>query len=230
MVSTTAAAISKIPLFAGLDAAHLAQLASLMQVRTLTAGRHLILEDTRGEVTFIIQRGAVKIRVSDLEGTEVILAILGPGEVVGEMSLVDALQRSASAVTMEPTTVFSIERNAFWNCLRTMPTMTYNLVRILSRRLRIANAHVQNLATLDVDGRLARQILDLANAYGEETADGDTRIPLRLTQSDLAALVGASRVRVNQVLAEFRRQGYLSVEDGYRIVVHDADGLADHCI
>jgi CRP/FNR family cyclic AMP-dependent transcriptional regulator len=102
MVSTTAAAISTIPLFTGLEAAQLAQLASLMQVRTLAAGAHLIMEDTRGEVTFVIQRGAVKIRVSDLEGTEVILAILGPGEVVGEMSLVDALQRSASAVTMEP--------------------------------------------------------------------------------------------------------------------------------
>ncbi len=229
MIEGNAASTSGIPLFAGLGSAELAHLSEFMQCKVMRASSSLILEETPGEVLYLIKSGAIKIRVSDLEGTEVIFAILGPGDIVGEMSVVDSLQRSASAVTIEPTTVFAIDRSAFWKCLETMPTMTYNLVGIMSRRLRAADARIQSLATLDVDGRVASQILSLAWTYGESVGTGDIRIPFRLTQSDLAGLVGASRVRVNQVLATYRRCGMISVEYGYRVVVHDSVGLAARC-
>jgi CRP/FNR family cyclic AMP-dependent transcriptional regulator len=159
-----------------------------------------------------------------MDGTEVILAVLGPGEIVGEMSVVDSLERSASVVTMGPTTLLTIDRCAFWSCLQTMPALTYNVARILSRRLRDANAHVRTLVTLDVEGRVAQQLLSLSAACG-----GGRRIPIRLTQSDLAGLVGASRVRVNQVLSMYRQAGLISVECGYRFVLHDPAGLAKRC-
>jgi CRP/FNR family cyclic AMP-dependent transcriptional regulator len=110
-----------------------------------------------------------------------------------------------------------------------MPTMMRNLVRILSRRIRLANAQIQSLATLDVYGRVARQLLAFANEYGRRTPNGGTVITLRLTQSDLADLIGATRVRVNQVLVDFRQHNYISVDQNHRITVHDQEALARRC-
>jgi CRP/FNR family cyclic AMP-dependent transcriptional regulator len=109
---------------------------------------------------------------------------------------------------------------------RTVRKVARNLVGILARRVRLANARAQMLATLDVPGRVAGQILVLAREYGEGAADGSVRIPLCLTQSDLAGMVGASRASVNRALGFYRRHGYLSVDRRHRITVHDPDGLA----
>jgi CRP/FNR family cyclic AMP-dependent transcriptional regulator len=99
----------------------------------------------------------------------------------------------------------------------------------MSRRLRLANVQMQALAGLGVDGRLARQLLAFANEYGEAADGGAVRIPIRLTQGDLAGLIGASRVRVNQVLGTYKLQGYVSADRNHRITIHDRDGLAQRC-
>jgi CRP/FNR family cyclic AMP-dependent transcriptional regulator len=166
------------------------------------------------------------VQIDGPDGTPVILAILRAGEVAGEMSLVDRLGRSASVVAMEPTTVAWLTHTYFWNCLRSMPTMTFNLAGILSRRLRLANTYVVALATLDVEGRLADQLLALAEAYGEATPDGGCRIPFRLTQGDLAALVGASRVRVNQILVNWKHNDFLAVDGRHVVTLLDRRALA----
>ena len=103
--------------------------------------------------------------------------------------------------------------------------MALNLADALSRRLRLANAHLRSVAAMDVPGRVAAQLSALAQEYGEPSRNG-TLIPLPLTQSDLAALVGASRVRVNQAIAFFKKRRYLSVGTDHRITVHNADALA----
>jgi CRP/FNR family cyclic AMP-dependent transcriptional regulator len=150
--------------------------------------------------------------------------------VVGEMSLVDSLGRSATAVTMEESTLYWIDRATFWELLRTLPALTYSLVRIMSRRLRLANAQIQALATLDVYGRVARQILAFAQEYGEPAPGGALRIPIRLTQSDLAGLVGASRVRINQVLVAYKRRKWIAVDPHYHITVLNPRALAERCL
>jgi CRP/FNR family cyclic AMP-dependent transcriptional regulator len=108
-----------------------------------------------------------------------------------------------------------------------MPTMTFNLAGILSRRLRHSNAHVVGLATLDVEGRLADQLLALSEEYGEATANGGCQIPFRLTQGDLAALVGASRVRVNQILVGWKQRGLLTVDGRHVVTLLDRRALAE---
>jgi len=178
-----------------------------------------------GEAVYVILSGSAKVHVIRSDGTEVILAILGPGEVVGEMSLADSLGRSADVATLEESVLLWMDRSVFRASVEAAPTLARNLAEVLSRRLRLTNTHLLSLATLDVPGRVASQLLALANEYGENTPEG-TRIPMRLTQSDLAALVGASRVRVNQALGYFRKHGAISAGTDARVTVLDAALLA----
>jgi CRP/FNR family transcriptional regulator, cyclic AMP receptor protein len=224
-----AASLAEMPLFRGLTATQLSNLESLMHRKTFPAGTEIITADQPGEIAYVILEGSVKVCAERPRGVEVILVILGPGEIVGEMSLADSLGRSASVVTIEESTLLWMDRATFWTSLRELPTMTYNLVGILSRRLRLANVHAQSLASLDVYGRVASQLLAFAQEYGQAAPDGGTLIPFRLTQGDLASLVGASRVRVNQALSYFRKHNYISVDRNHLTVIHDPDALARRC-
>ena len=221
-----AAALETIPLFRGLTPTEQRQLRDLLGVKTFPTGADILRAEQPGDVAYIVIDGTVKVQIDRPDGTAVILAILRAGEVAGEMSLVDRLGRSASVVAMEPTTLAWLTHSDFWNCLRSMPTMTYNLASIHSRRLRLTNAHVVALATLDIEGRLADQLLALAEEYGEATPDGGCRIPFRLTQGDLAALVGASRVRVNQILVSWKHKDFLTVDGRYVITLLNRRALA----
>jgi len=222
--------LRKIPLFQNLTAAELGRLSGLLRCNTFPAGTNITTMEQPGEVAYMILSGTVKIHIEEEDGSDVILAIVGSGEVIGEMSLVDSLGRSATAVTMEESCLYWMDRAAFWESLSSIPALTYNLVRIMSRRLRLANAQIQSLATLDVYGRVARQILAFAQEYGEATPDGGCRIPIRLTQSDLAGLVGASRVRINQVLVAYKRRKYIVVDQNYHITVLNRQALAQRCL
>jgi CRP/FNR family cyclic AMP-dependent transcriptional regulator len=217
--------LRRIALFRDLELGDLAVLNGLMRRQELPAGVRLMASDTAGDSAYVIRQGAVKVHVEQEDGSDVIVAILGPGEIVGEMSVIDRKTRSGSVVTLEDSVVFWIDREALQNCLRTMPKLTLNLTEILSRRIRIANERIKALATLDVYGRVAHHLLVLAEEYGE-AVEGGTRIPIRLTQGDLASLVGASRVRVNQALVQLKRRGGISTDQHHHITVHDEDVLA----
>lgn len=217
--------LDQVAFFDGLTSEQLATLTNLLQCKTVAQGTRIITVEEPGETAYIILKGAVKVHVEHLDGTEVILAIFGPGELIGEMSMVDSLGRSAAVVTQEDSVLLWIDRVAFWQCLRTMPTLTYNLARILSHRLRLANERIQSLATQDAYGRVARQLVAFVQQYGESTAQSDVLIPIRLTQTDIANLVGASRVRVNKVLVDYKQRNYLSVDRSFHITVHNLPAL-----
>ena len=221
--------LAEVALFRNLPPTELATLNALLRQQVFAGGTAIMTEEQPGDVVYVILDGTVRVYVQDADGTQVILAILAPGEIVGEMSVVDSLGRSATVVSQEDCRLLWLDRGSFWERLRAVPTMAYNLAEILSRRLRLANARIESLATLDVYGRVARQVLAFAHEYGEPAPGGDTLIPLRLTQGDLAGLVGASRVRVNQVLVAYKRRRYLSTDRRHRITVHDAAALARRC-
>jgi CRP/FNR family cyclic AMP-dependent transcriptional regulator len=217
--------LRRIALFHDLDLGDLAILNRLMRRQELPAGVRLMALDTQGDAAYVIRHGAVKVHVELEDGRDVIVAILGPGEIVGEMSIVDRETRSGSVVTLEDSVLFWIDREELQGCLRTMPRLALNLTEILSRRLRIANERIKALATLDVYGRIAHHLLVLAQEYGEAVDEG-VQIPIRLTQGDLASLVGASRVRANQALVLLKRKGAISTDQHHHITVHNEDVLA----
>lgn len=218
-------AIVGIALFQGLSREHLARLSALLRRKTFPAGATFITAEQPGEAVYVVVAGAVKVYIDDADGNEVIFAILVAGEVVGEMSLLDCASRSANVVTLEETTVYWMDRASFQQCLNSTPAIQRNLTRLLCERLRMANARIQSLALQDVEGRVAHQLLVLAENYGRANANGELLIPFRLTQSDLASLVGATRARVNQVIAAYKQRGYVSVDQNYRVTVNNRDAL-----
>ena len=222
-------ALADIALFKGLPVDRLRRLNDALHKKSVPAGTNMITAEQPGEVVYVLLEGTVKILIEQMDGREVILAFLGAGDTVGEMSLVDSAGRSANVMTMEKCTFLWMDRTTFQDLLKNVPEFTQNLVRMLSGRLRMANEQIQSLSSLDVAGRLARQILAFAERYGQEEPGQGTRIPLRLTQSDLAELVGASRERVNQVMVDFRQKEYLSVDSAHRILVHKPEDLARLC-
>ena len=217
--------LSEVALFRGLPPEQLSKIEARVRRRTFPAGAHVITAEDPGETVYVVLEGSVKVYVTRPDGTEVVLAALGRGELIGEMSLADSLGRSANVITLEETSFLLMDRGTFRASVEELPTMALNLADALSRRLRLTNAHLRSVAAMDVPGRVAAQLSALAREYGEPSSKNGTLIPLPLTQSDLAGLVGASRVRVNQAIAFFKKRHYLSVGTDHRITVHDADAL-----
>lgn len=221
--------IDSIPLLSGLSEKQMEWLRSRLYTTVFAANQDMMITGTPGDKVYIILSGTVKVYIPQTDGEEVIVAILGPGDPVGEISMLDQGGRSASVITIEETQVLWMSQENFKEALLTMPVMAQNLIRILSNRLRNSTNNIQALAALDVSGRIVRQILAFADRYGVAGPNGETVIPIRLTQNDLAGLVGASRKRVNQATVELKRCGCISIDAGYHITILDRAGL-ERCL
>jgi CRP/FNR family cyclic AMP-dependent transcriptional regulator len=219
--------LADIELFAGLTPSQLDWIAQRAHRRVFEAGRNVLTIDQPGEAVYIILHGTVKIYIEQGE-RDVIVSVLGTGDLLGEMSLIDSLGRSASAVTLESSLMLWMDKVTFNYLLDNFPPVARNLVRILSARVRLLDQLIQALATLDVNGRVARQLLAFAEKYGREK-DGAIQIRIVLTQGDIADLVGASRKRVNQTMVLFKEQGLIDTSAEGRIAIKDHEGLARFC-
>jgi CRP-like cAMP-binding protein len=210
-----------VSIFRELDAATAAQLERLAERREVRAGAVVVSEDEPGEALFVLARGKVKVVLYGESGREVILSIFKrPGDFFGEMSLLDDAPRSASVMAAEPSTLLVLSRADFRAHVDRHPRTALAILGELSRRLRRADAVIGNLALLDVSGRLARLLRELAATEGEEVEDGVV-IRSRPTQSELAARIGTSRETVSRLLSELARRGQV-VMSGRRLLVRRA--------
>jgi CRP/FNR family cyclic AMP-dependent transcriptional regulator len=219
--------LADIELFKGLTPTELEWVAQRAHRRVFEAGRNVLTIEQPGEAVYIILHGTVKIHIEQGERV-VIISILGAGDLLGEMSLIDSIGRSASAVTLEDSLLLWMDKLTFHYMLDNFTPVARNLVRILSARVRLSDQLIQALATLDVNGRVARQLLAFAEKYGVEK-DGATQIRIVLTQSDIADLVGASRKRVNQAMVLFKERGLIDTDAEGRILIKRSEGLAKYC-
>ena len=218
-------ALARIPLFEGIPRSEITRLLGHLHEKSFPAGTNILIAEQPGEAVYVIVTGSVKVHAVRPDGTEVVLAVLGAGEVLGEMSAADSLGRSASVVTLEETDLLWMDRRTFRASVDSSTLLARNLGEVLSRRVRLANARLISLASLDVPGRVASELLSLAREYGQVTPEG-VRIPMRLTQADLAALVGASRVSVNQALGQFRKRALISIGKDGRVILRDEETIA----
>ena len=202
--------LRRVPLFLGLGEPLLDRLAAASMRRRFERGRTICAEGEPSKSMFILLSGRAKVQRSDSEGKEVILAMLGPGEFFGEMSLIDEEPRSASVIALEATEVVSVGKDAFKSLLVQSPDMCASVMRGLVRRLREADRKIQTLALLDVYGRVARVLLDLADDVGGQRVVRN--VPPR---QEIAKMIGASREMVSRVMKGLEQEGYiLSAPEG----------------
>jgi CRP/FNR family transcriptional regulator, cyclic AMP receptor protein len=200
--------LKSIPLFEGVPDAELRALAERTVTRSYPKQAIIVNEGDDSDSLYMILAGRVKIYLADEHGKELILAIKGAGQYFGEMVL-DEQPRSASVMTLEPSQFAILGRADFRAFLLTHAEVALQLIQNLIRMARGLNRNVRNLAMLDVYGRVARILLELAVEQG-----GKLVIPERLTQKDIAARVGASREMINRILRDLTAGGYVSMHDG----------------
>jgi CRP/FNR family transcriptional regulator, cyclic AMP receptor protein len=220
--------LAEIPLFEDLSPADLDIVAQRTRQRRYKEGDTIFHRNDPGVALYVIITGKVKIHNETADGADCIIAILSEGDFFGEMAVIDGEERSADATTLEPTELLMLTRDDLHDILQRYPRISLRLLATLAGRLRRTNEAYQAYSTLDVNGRLALQLLRLSEQHGIVTTSG-VRIDLRLTQTDLGALVGASRESVNKVMGFFRRQGYVSIDDKNQITVQNQKALGRLC-
>jgi CRP/FNR family cyclic AMP-dependent transcriptional regulator len=185
------------------------ELAALGRVRSYPRNTVFITEGDSSDTVYVILSGKVKAFVSDTEGHELILNTQGPGEYVGEMAL-DGKPRSASVVTLEPSVFSVVQREPLREAIRRNPDFALDMIAKVIERARESTENVKNLALLDVYGRVAHLLLNMA-----VEAEGKLRIPEKLTQQEIAERVGASRDMVSRIFRDLTVGGYITVENRY---------------
>ncbi len=216
--------ISRGPLFAGLNEQQFAALAARTSHTSLRRGEVLFEEGDPGERLYIITEGKIKLGHSSDDGRESLLAILGPGEIIGELTLFDPGPRSTTATAVSSASMLSLDHADLMAVLDTSPEVAKHMLRALAQRLRRTNESLSDLVFSDVPGRVAKSLLDLADRFGTVTDNG-VHVPHDLTQEELAQLVGASRETVNKSLADFVSRGWIRLE-GRAVTLLDVDRLA----
>lgn len=218
-VSTTI--LRTVPLFAGFSDQQLAMLTHVVMRRSLARGSTLMAEGDSTDSLYMIISGRLKVMMGDADGKEVILALLGPSEIVGEMALIDDSPRSATVIAIEPCELLSISKREFHKCLAENFDMVMGVMRGLVRRLREADRKIGSLALLDVYGRVARLLIDMA-----ENVNGRQVVTKRLPKQDIAKMIGASREMVSRVMKDLQIGGFIEAR-GSTIVLRDKILLPD---
>lgn len=219
------ATLRRVPFLAILPDDELAGLAERMRPRQYRAGTIIFHQDDPGTTLHIITGGLVKLVLASPEGREVTVGIVGAGDFFGDLSLLDGGPRSASAVTLEPTETLTLDREPFVAILARHPEVANGLLTTLGNRLRRTDALIQDILFLDLPGRIAKQLLALADERGVRQGGG-VRIDLRLSQTELASIIGTTRESVNRCLNAFADRGFIAI-DRDAITILNREGLRE---
>jgi CRP/FNR family cyclic AMP-dependent transcriptional regulator len=207
--------IENIPLFSGLPEEDLALIEQHGSIKTYRKNTIVINQDDETDSLYAILSGSVKVFISSEDGREVILNHQGTGEYFGEMALIDRQPRAASVETLEPSRFMVISRNDFMHCLSRNPRIALNLIEPMTHRIRALARSVSSLALLDVYGRVARVLLDQAVEDEGQLMTG------KLTQQEIADMVGASRAMVSRIMKDLKTGGYISIDKKRIIINHE---------
>jgi CRP/FNR family cyclic AMP-dependent transcriptional regulator len=218
------AALARTEIFQSLQQADIDLILARATVRRVARGSPILRRGDPNSGMVVVMSGRVRVSVISEDGKEVTLSVLGQSEVLGEMSLLDGDSSSADVTAQEDCVLMVIDRGQFLNLLGQNSGLCLHLMAVLTRRLRRANAALEDIALLDLPTRLGRLLVKLASDYGVPVRTG-TRIEVKLSQKDLGTLVGASREKVNKQIREWEEEGVLGKDSG-RMVVVDAQALA----
>jgi CRP-like cAMP-binding protein len=217
--------LKRVSIFADLSDDTLASLERIAVEKVYPKESVVFSQEDKGDALFVVVSGKVKVVLYGKSGREIILSVFKPGDFFGEMSLLDNQPRSANVIAVESSTLLVVERSNFAEHLAQNPAVAIAVLAEMSRRLRRADAIIGNLALLDVYGRVARFLRELAKAEGEPSS-GSVVIRQRPTQQEIASMIGTSRETVSRALSEFQRRGFVEVS-GRRIILRGGFALGD---
>jgi CRP/FNR family transcriptional regulator, cyclic AMP receptor protein len=215
-LAISSAMLRNIPIFANLGEDEIAQLVAVAAIKSFPKNTAVIHEGDHSDSIYLINSGKVKVLISNSEGQELILTLLGPGEYFGELALIDNQPRSATVVSMTSVHFTVIAKPDFDRCLANNPGIASRIMIELAQRLRNADLKIEGLALMDVYGRVAHTLLQLA-----QSDNGEMLLNQKLSQQDIANMVGASREMVSRTLKDLALKGYIRLV-GKNIVVNPA--------
>ena len=211
-------------LFSQLPDSAINQIGELAVSRRLARDERLFSKGDEGDALYGVLHGAIRISTGGTNDREIILNILEPGEMFGEIALLDGLPRTADAIAMGESAVMVIRRRDFMPLLEREPAIAIHLIELLCERVRWVSGLVEDAAFLPLPARLAKRLLSLATIYGNHTPAGEV-IGLTVSQSDLARFIGGSRESVNKLLQDWRKREWIEFQRR-RIVVRDRPALS----
>lgn len=215
--------LETLPLFVGLNQDQLSEVAGRMKRRTFAPGVTLYHQDMPGMTLYMIEEGSVRVFSIGRTGQELTLAIFGAGDIFGELSILDDQHHSATAVTLAATVVWLLPRAELRDLMERYPIIAEAMIQLLVARVRSTTHHVEAMTFQDVQGRLAYELLNLAERHGCRIGDV-IEINIPLTQGDLATIVGATRESVNKSISALRSQKLVEI-DGTSISLLNSAGL-----
>jgi CRP-like cAMP-binding protein len=216
-------ALGRVWIFQGLVPEELAQLAALARPRQFKARETIVEKGDAARQLYVLLRGRAKVATRGVDGSDTGLNVMGPGEVFGEIGILDGQPRSATVSTLEECEMAVLEVEAFRDFLAAHPTVGVKLLAVLAGRVRDLTTRLEDRAFLEVPARLAKQLLWLAENHGERSGSG-VQIEVRLSQQELGDLIGATRESVNKYLGEWARSGVLR-QGRDRMEIFDVDAL-----
>lgn len=210
-------------IFRGLDRGALEELASAATQRSYKKGQLIFTQGDAGEALYVIVRGFVKVFLTSERGEEIILVTLRPPAGFGELAVVDGRPRSASVEALENTSLLVVRRSVLLEMMHDNPALTEGILRSLGSILRRLTGQASDFVFLDLNGRVAKLLVTLAAGRGKVTPEGIV-LDLRVSQGDIARMVGGSRQSINQILRSFENRGFLEIQ-GRTIVLKDPESL-----
>jgi CRP-like cAMP-binding protein len=215
--------LKKIPLLADLNPETVARLAETVQLLEVRRRQVVYLPGDPGQTLYFVNGGRVKISKVTRDGKELTLAYRGPGEIFGELALVDGGPREEMAEAVENALITEIERGEFERLLQKEGMVGYRLTKIFAQRRREIENKIENLVFKDVNAKLAQLLLRLGSEYGVDDARG-TLVALKITHQEMANLIGSTRETVSLTLSQFKRKGLIHT-DGRKVILTDPEGL-----
>jgi CRP/FNR family transcriptional regulator, cyclic AMP receptor protein len=215
MTQTTAVSVTALktfPLFHGLSDDVLASVSRVSMMRRIPRGQSVVCAGDRSDYVYLVLTGSLKVVVSDEDGREVILSILGQGELFGEMGMFDEQPRSASVTAVMPSDLVLIAKQDFRRIMQDNFDVCWRIMSNLSERLRNADRKIESLALMDVYGRVARLLIEMSEDVG-----GETVVVRKISKQDIAKMIGASREMVSRVMKDLGQQGL--IEEGPQGIV-----------
>jgi len=211
--------LKRVPLFSDLSPAELERFAEVAREREYPKNSVILFEDDPGDALYVVSGGQVKVVLIGEDGREVILSVLSDGDFFGEMSLIDDEPRSAHVIAMRDSRLLVLRRDDFQQQLQQHPSIALKVLKVMVQRLRRADAKIGGLVLLDVNGRVAKLLLDLADE------SGGPRITRKLTHHTIAQMIGSSRETVSRAMRELVERGLIDVTRR-EITIKDREGLS----